>query len=61
MKKEFGSGGGSGSGAGFISQRYGSGDPDPDSHQNVTDPQQLPPQKNSRSEKHMVQLFVYFF
>jgi|LakMenE01Jun11ns_1017448.scaffolds.fasta_scaffold8876058_1 hypothetical protein len=33
MKKEVGSGVGSGS----ISQRYGSGDPDP--HQNVTDPQ----------------------
>jgi hypothetical protein len=29
----------SGLGAGFISQRYGSGDPDPDPHQNVTDPQ----------------------
>ncbi len=26
-------------GVGFISQRYGSGDPDPDPHQNVTDPQ----------------------
>jgi hypothetical protein len=26
---------GSGAGSGFISQRYGSGDPDP--HQNVTD------------------------
>jgi hypothetical protein len=25
---------------GSISQRYGSGDPDPDPHQNVTDPQQ---------------------
>ncbi len=33
MKKAVGSGVGSGS----ISQRYGSGDPDP--HQNVTDPQ----------------------
>jgi hypothetical protein len=29
MKKEVGS----------ISQKYGSGDPDPDPHQNVTDPQ----------------------
>jgi hypothetical protein len=29
MKKEVGS----------ISQRYGSGDPNPDPHQNVTDPQ----------------------
>jgi hypothetical protein len=36
LKKEFGSRVGSGSGS--ISQRYGSGDPDPD-HQNVTDPQ----------------------
>jgi hypothetical protein len=35
MKKEVGSGVGSGSGS--ISQRYGSGDPDP--HQDVTDPQ----------------------
>jgi hypothetical protein len=33
LKKEVGSGVGSG----FISQRYGSGNPDP--HQNVTDPQ----------------------
>ncbi len=32
MKKEVGS----------ISQRYGSGDPDPDPHQNVTDPQHCP-------------------
>jgi hypothetical protein len=38
MKKEVGSGVGSGSeaGSGSISQRYGSGDPDP--QQNVTDP-----------------------
>ena len=35
MKKEIGSGVGSGSES--ISQRYGSGDPDP--HQNITDPQ----------------------
>ncbi len=35
MKKVVGSGVGSGSGS--ISQRYGSGEPDP--HQNVTDPQ----------------------
>jgi hypothetical protein len=28
-----------GVGSGSISQRYGSGDPDPDAHQNVTDPQ----------------------
>jgi hypothetical protein len=26
-------------GVGSISQRYGSGNPDPDPHQNVTDPQ----------------------
>jgi hypothetical protein len=41
MKKGVGSGVGSGSGSrsGFISQRYGSWDPDPDPHQNVTDPQ----------------------
>jgi hypothetical protein len=38
MKKGVGSGVGSGSG--FISQKYGSGDPDP--HQNVTDPQHWP-------------------
>jgi hypothetical protein len=37
MKKGVGSGVGSGSGS--ISQRYGSGDPDPELHQNVTDPQ----------------------
>ncbi len=30
---------GSGTGSGTISQRYGSGDPDQDPHQNVTDPQ----------------------
>jgi hypothetical protein len=30
---------GSGVGSGSISQRYGSGDPDSDPHQNVTDPQ----------------------
>jgi hypothetical protein len=30
---------GSGVGSGFIRQRYGSGDLDPDPHQNVTDPQ----------------------
>jgi hypothetical protein len=43
MKKGVGSGAGSGSGAGarFISQRYGSGDPEPDPHQNITDPQHL--------------------
>jgi hypothetical protein len=35
MKKEVGSGSGSRS----ISQRYRSGDTDPDTHQNVTDPQ----------------------
>jgi hypothetical protein len=35
MKKEVGSGFGSGS----ISQRYESGEPDPDPHQNVTGPQ----------------------
>jgi hypothetical protein len=29
---------GSGVGSGSISHRYGSEDPDPDSHQNVTDP-----------------------
>ncbi len=34
MKKEVGSRVGSGS----TTQRYGSGDPDPDPHQNVTDP-----------------------
>ncbi len=39
MKKGVGSG--VGSGAGSISQRYGSGDPEP--HQNVTDPQNLYP------------------
>jgi hypothetical protein len=39
MKKGVGSGVGSGSGAGFISQRYGFLDPDPDPHQNITDPQ----------------------
>ncbi len=33
MKKGVG-----GSESGSISQRYGSGDPDPDPHQNVTDP-----------------------
>jgi hypothetical protein len=38
MKKGVGSGVGSGSRS--ISQRYGSGDPDP--HQNVTDPQHCP-------------------
>jgi hypothetical protein len=37
MKKRVGSG--SGPGYGSISQRYGSGDPDLDPHQNVTDPQ----------------------
>jgi hypothetical protein len=36
LKKEVGSGVGSGSGS--ISQRYGSGDQDPNPHQNVTDP-----------------------
>jgi hypothetical protein len=30
---------GSGVGSGYISQRYGSGDPDPHPHHNVTDPQ----------------------
>ncbi len=41
MKKGVGSVAGSGSEAGSISisQRYGSGEPDPDPHQNVTDPQ----------------------
>jgi hypothetical protein len=39
MKKGVGSGVGSRVGSGSISQRYGSGDPDPDPHQNVTDPQ----------------------
>jgi hypothetical protein len=38
LKKVVGSGVGSGSGS-AISQRYGSGDPDSDPHQNVTDPQ----------------------
>jgi hypothetical protein len=38
LKKGIGSGDGSRSGS--ISQKYGSGDPDPDRHQNVTDPQQ---------------------
>jgi hypothetical protein len=37
MDPELGSGYGAGSGS--ISQRYGSGDPDPDPHQNGTDPQ----------------------
>jgi hypothetical protein len=37
MKKEVGSGVRSGSGS--ISKKYGSGDPDPDPRQNVTDPQ----------------------
>ncbi len=37
LKKEFGSRVGSGSES--ISRTYGSGDPDPDLHQNVTDPQ----------------------
>jgi hypothetical protein len=37
MKKGVGSGVGYGAGSGSISQRYGSGHPDP--HQNVTDPQ----------------------
>jgi hypothetical protein len=37
MKKRVGSAVRSGSGP--VSQRYGSGDPDPDPHQNVTDPQ----------------------
>jgi len=46
MKKGVGSGVGPGTGAGAgtgygsISQRYGSGDPEP--HQNVTDPQHCP-------------------
>jgi hypothetical protein len=39
MKKVVGSGVGAGSGSGSISQRYRSGDPNPDPHQNVTDPQ----------------------
>ncbi len=34
-----GSGAGSGTGSGSISHRYGSGDPDLDPHQNVTDTQ----------------------
>ncbi len=39
LKKGVGSGVGSRSGAGFVSQRYGSADPDQDPHQNVLDPQ----------------------
>jgi hypothetical protein len=41
MKKVVGSGVGSRSeaGSGSISQKYGPGNPDPDPHQNVTDPQ----------------------
>ncbi len=39
MKKGVGSEVGSGSGSGSISKRYGSGDLDPDPHQNVTNPQ----------------------
>jgi hypothetical protein len=39
MKKGVGSGVETRSGSGSMSQRYGSGDPDP--HQNVTDPHHL--------------------
>ncbi len=46
MKKIIGSG--VGSGAGSISQRYGSGDPDPVPHQNVTDPQHWKGRRNIR-------------
>ncbi len=38
MKKGIVSGVGSGTGYGSITQRYGSGDPDPDPQQNVMDP-----------------------
>jgi hypothetical protein len=38
-KKGVGSGVGPETGFGSISRSYGSGDPDPDLHQNVTDPQ----------------------
>jgi hypothetical protein len=42
-------------GSGFISQRHGSADPDPDPHQNVTDPQQWSLGTNSQF------FFLYLF
>ncbi len=42
-----GAGSGVGVGSGFVSQRYGSTDPNPDRYQNVTDPQHCEKQRKS--------------